>query len=92
MKRLSILLMLVVLIGVSAFAQTSRKSYVHENLGVPKKSLLGDSRPTVCDTFVNLCDDDTLVYYSASCDGVIPAVMYADTTALVTSRRRTFSS
>lgn len=73
MKRLSILLLLVALMGINAFAQTSRNSYIQKNLGVPKASLLGgDSRPTVCDTFVNLCSDDTLVLYTASCTTGVP--------------------
>ncbi len=72
MKRLSMLIMLVALLGINAFAQTNkqqpnRPSSVSETLGKAKPSLFGSAqRPTDCDTFVNLCDDDTLVIYSVN--------------------------
>jgi len=65
------LLMLVALLGVNAFAQTSRTSHVAQSLGKAKPSMLGSSQRILdCDTFVNLCSDDTLVIYTATCDGV----------------------
>jgi hypothetical protein len=73
MKRLSMLLMLVALISVSAFAQTSRHDGVRlmKKMGVAKPSLLGSAdRIEDCDTFVNLCNEDTLVAYYATCDGI----------------------
>src|SRR4030095_10571043 len=73
MKKFAILLMLVAMIGVNAFAQTSLSYSIKEILGPAKPSLLGgSSRPLDCDTFINLCSDDTLVLYSAQCVTGVP--------------------
>ncbi|MBA2422711.1 MAG: T9SS type A sorting domain-containing protein [Chitinophagales bacterium] len=67
MKRLSMLIVLVALLGINVFAQTTRSSQISKILGPAKPSLLGTAqRPTDCDTFANLCEDDTLVIYSLS--------------------------
>lgn len=73
MKRLSMLLMLVALLGVNAFAQTSRTSHVSQSLGKAKPTMLGSSQRILdCDTFVNLCSDDTLVVYTSQCTAGVP--------------------
>ncbi|MBK9730240.1 MAG: T9SS type A sorting domain-containing protein [Chitinophagaceae bacterium] len=67
MKRLSILLVLVTLMGINAFAQTARTAQIKTNLGKAKPSMMGSSqRIEDCDTFVNLCVDDELVLYSTT--------------------------
>lgn len=75
MKRLSMLVVLVALMGINAFAQTpqpTRTAEVKANLGLAKQSLMGSSeRLEDCDTFANLCVDDTLVIYETAAGGYV---------------------
>jgi hypothetical protein len=75
MKRLSMLIVLVSLMGINAFAQTNqtpRTAAVKANLGLAKPELMGSSsRVLDCDTFINLCPDDTLVLYSVVGGGYV---------------------
>lgn len=70
MKRFSLLVVLVSLLGISAFAQTAitpRTAQIKTNLGKAKPSMMGSSQRTQdCDTFINLCYDDQLVIYSTA--------------------------
>lgn len=61
------LIVLVSLMGINAFAQTARTAHIKANLGLAKPSLMGSSqRIEDCDTFVNLCSDDTLAIWSTA--------------------------
>ena len=69
------IVVLVALMGINAFAQTqqpTRTAEVKANLGLAKQSLMGSSeRLEDCDTFANLCVDDTLVIYSTAAGGYV---------------------
>lgn len=82
MKRFSFLFVLVTLIGINAFAQTTqpvRTAQVKANLGKAKPSMMGSSlRTQDCDTFANLCFDDTLALWSTAGGWVAGQNEYGD--------------
>jgi hypothetical protein len=67
MKRFSFLMFFFSFFCLTAFSQSSRTSNIQQNLGPVKPSMFGNSRPSGCDTFSNICADDTLVVYTATC-------------------------
>ena len=82
MKRFSFLIVLVTLIGINAFAQTTqpvRTAQIKANLGKAKPSMMGSSlRTQDCDTFANLCFDDTLALWSTAGGWVAGQNEYGD--------------
>lgn len=75
MKRLSMIVVLVALMGINAFAQTQQPTCILEvkaNLGLAKQWFKPVSECLEdCDTFANLCVDDTLVIYSTTGNGYV---------------------
>ncbi|MBK6484943.1 MAG: T9SS type A sorting domain-containing protein [Chitinophagaceae bacterium] len=67
-----VLVSLMVINTVAQTTQTVRTSQISTNLGLVKPSMLGFSQRTEdCDTFSNLCPDDSLVIYTTSAGGYV---------------------
>ena len=75
MKTFYSIIVLVSLMVVNTVAQTTqtvRTSQIEANLGLVKPSMLGSSQRTEdCDTFSNLCPDDSLVVYTTAAGGYV---------------------
>ncbi|MEO6169175.1 MAG: T9SS type A sorting domain-containing protein [Chitinophagales bacterium] len=82
MKKLSMLIVLVSLMGINAFAQTARTAPLKATLQLAKPAEMGASSSKLliqdCDTFANLCASDTF------------AVIYTYGTGLYVSGQNSF--
>jgi hypothetical protein len=64
-------LVLLIAVSTTAFSQTTKRQHkIAKNLGSVEQTLYNYMDRDDCDTFFNLCADDTLALYSCTCDGV----------------------